>query len=69
MHLIVATAILHNIAIEMNEEIPNEWDADLNIHDNVEAVANNDNGGIGMRRLIITQHFNNLYVHLIGIFA
>lgn len=60
MDVIVATAILHNIAIEMNEDLPDDW---LHLNHEMDDVqplqvgANNENRGQAVRRLLINEHF------------
>ncbi|KAK9674919.1 DDE superfamily endonuclease [Popillia japonica] len=61
MDVIVATAVLHNIAVEMNENIPDDWVHNNNHgHDNDIIEHNENEGGHGARRLLIAEHFANL---------
>lgn len=62
MTIVVATAVLHNIAIDMNEVLPDEW---FDVHADVEDVvqennANNANRGRHVRMLLINEHFAGL---------
>lgn len=61
--VIVATAVLHNIAIEMNEDIPEEWlGLPEDDQDNVgEIVAPHNNiAARHLRQLLINEHFSRL---------
>lgn len=66
MAVIVATAVLHNIAIEMHDIFPQEWLEDLgevNVQDDENDNAERPNvgmRGVNMQQLIITEHFANL---------
>lgn len=62
MNIIVATAVLHNIAIAMREEIPEEWLIEDDNQDHVipNLLVNGDNNnqlGRQRRQLIINEYF------------
>lgn len=60
MNVIVATAVLHNVALDMNEEIPENWnEVDVEEVQN-EEPANNMIPGRHTRQLIINEHFARL---------
>lgn len=63
--IIIATAVLHNIALQENEEIPQEWMAgddeeadNAGNEDDIELRGNEN--AINVRRLIINEHFARL---------
>nr|CAH7738343.1 unnamed protein product [Callosobruchus chinensis] len=64
MAVIVATAVLHNMAIEENEDIPADWMANSSHED--DEVSNQNVGtqenqsGQFVRELLINEHFSNL---------
>lgn len=62
--VIVATAVIHNIAVDMNDEFPDEWFEDNIIEDDVNGINHNidndRNRGRQVRQRIINQHFANL---------
>lgn len=62
MTVIVATAVLHNIAIEMKEDIPQQWNIYENIEDNANEniPINENNTERQFRQLLIDQHFAQL---------
>jgi hypothetical protein len=64
MAVIVATAVLHNIAIDMNEDIPEEWldvlEEDQEDLGEIVAENNNHNGARHVRQLLINEHFARL---------
>lgn len=63
MTVIVATAVLHNIAIDMNEDIPQHWNIYDNVDENVIANIPNvdeNNSGRQFRQLLINEHFSHL---------
>lgn len=61
MSIIVATAVVHNLAIEEHEEIPEEWLEDVIEDEDVALLPprNDDNGRI-VRQLLINDHFARL---------
>jgi hypothetical protein len=65
MEIIVATAVLHNIDVEMNEYFPEEWLENSDYDDENENVRNEDPNNIlirgrNVRRLLIDEHFNRM---------
>jgi hypothetical protein len=65
MEIIVATAVLHNIAVEMNDYFPAEWLENSDYDDENENVRNEDPNNIlirgrNVRRLLIDEHFNKM---------
>lgn len=69
MSVIVATAIIHNIAVELNDDFPDDWfddpiveDADENFVGELDenAVRVGANMGRHVRQLIINEHFTRL---------
>lgn len=61
--VIVATAVLHNIALQENEEIPRDWIVEENEDDvieNAEAPIEGNQNARDVRRLIIVEHFSRL---------
>lgn len=58
--IIVATAVLHNVAIDMNDNEPE--DELVNMNDNIDLDVENDEGAHGefIRRSLINNYFNNL---------
>lgn len=63
MNVIVATAVLHNIAIAMREEIPQDWLIDDEVQDpiipDLPENDNNNNNHLGrqLRQLLINEYF------------
>jgi hypothetical protein len=61
--IIVATAVLHNLALIENEEIPEEWLEGIEDEENLEnegpPILENENAA-QVRRLIINEHFARL---------
>jgi hypothetical protein len=53
LNIIVAIAVLHNLALIENEEIPEEWLEGIEDEENLENAAQ-------VRRLIINEHFARL---------
>jgi hypothetical protein len=65
MEIIVATAVLHNIAVEMNDYFPEEWLENIDYDDDNENVRNEVPNNIlirgrNVRRLLIDEHFNRM---------
>ncbi|XP_030749237.1 putative nuclease HARBI1 [Sitophilus oryzae] len=67
MDIIVATAVLHNIALDMSEDIPGEWLEDAEEGENaeegdgiLELPNENINFGRQFRQVLINQHFAGL---------
>jgi hypothetical protein len=65
MEIIVATVVLHNIAVEMNDYFPAEWLENSDYDDENENVRNEDPNNIlirgrNVRRLLIDEHFNKM---------
>ncbi|KAJ8911003.1 hypothetical protein NQ315_011268 [Exocentrus adspersus] len=60
--VIVATAVLHNLAIDMGEEIPNDWLDDLADENIAEPENRNveNNDGRQIKNLLIHEHFSRL---------
>lgn len=63
MTVIVATAVLHNIAVDMHEEIPPRWNEYEG--DNGNAIPNTpqlnqNNSGRQFKQLFINEHFARL---------
>lgn len=62
--IIIATAVLHNIAIDMNEDIPYDWlenEVEVEVEDDVfQQENNNGNMGRHFRQLLINEHFGQL---------
>ena len=58
----VATAVLHNIAIEMNEDIPQEWldTIDDGQDNNEEITVPNNIAARHFRQMLINEHFARL---------
>jgi hypothetical protein len=63
LNIIVATAVLHNLALIENEEIPEEWLEGIEDEENLEnegpPILENENAA-QVRRLIINEHFARL---------
>lgn len=59
MNVIVATAVLHNIALDMNEEIPENWN-EVDIEEQEGELVNNPLPGRHTRQLLINEHFSRL---------
>jgi hypothetical protein len=61
--IIVATAVLHNLALIENEEIPEEWLEGIEDEENLEnegpPILENEHAA-QVRRLIINEHFARL---------
>jgi hypothetical protein len=63
MTIIVATAVLQNIAVEMNDWFPEEWFDDIEEdNDDLNHPDGNpaENRGQHVRQLLITEHFARL---------
>lgn len=63
MTVIVATAVLHNIAIDMKEDIPQHWNFYENGDENaILGIRNADENNTGrqFRQLLINEHFSRL---------
>jgi hypothetical protein len=65
MEIIVATAVLHNIAVEMNDYFPEEWLENIDYDNDNENVRNEVPNNIlirgrNVRRLLIDEHFNRM---------
>jgi hypothetical protein len=65
MEIIVATAVLHNIAVEMNDYFPEEWLENIDYDNDNENVRNEVLNNIlirgrNVRRLLIDEHFNRM---------
>jgi hypothetical protein len=65
MKIIVATAVLHNIAVEMNDYFPEKWLENIDYDDDNENVRNEVPNNIlirgrNVRRLLIDEHFNRM---------
>lgn len=62
-NIIVATAVLHNLALAMGEEFPDDWleqEEGDDIHENHVNFDNNNNNGRQVRDLLVHQHFGRL---------
>ncbi|KAJ8911538.1 hypothetical protein NQ315_012791 [Exocentrus adspersus] len=62
MAVIVATAVLHNLAIQENEEIPEDWYENEEDNQNEVIINHGDeqHAGQAVRQLLINEYFNNL---------
>lgn len=62
MNVIIATAVLHNIAIEMHEEIPEDWPENDEHNDDIQELPDNIRNFQGrlVRQHLINEYFANL---------
>jgi hypothetical protein len=62
--VITLTAVIHNLAIEENEDIPEEWLEDINEEQDVFAPQQNNEHLLGRqtRQLLINNHFARLHL-------
>ncbi|KAK9687364.1 DDE superfamily endonuclease [Popillia japonica] len=60
LNIIVATAILHNMALEEKEDIAEEWLEEIEDEDLEIKLAAIDENALNARRLIINEHFARL---------
>lgn len=70
MTVIVATAVLHNLAVEMNEDVPADFDLEINVEENIPDLNRQPNAvmepdmprirAVNHRQLFIRQNFDEL---------
>lgn len=61
LHIIVATAILHNIAISQNDPVPDEEEINLDIHNDDEVIINGNENGNDNGNNVRTDLINNYF--------
>ncbi|KAJ8911942.1 hypothetical protein NQ315_016286 [Exocentrus adspersus] len=58
MTIIIVTAVLHNIAVEMNEDLPDNFDNPVEIEQEVHQHNNENQYAQHFRTMFINNHFN-----------